>query len=426
LLVAALIAASLARFVLVGSDHAPAPAASPAADRVAALESATQARPDDPALWTQLGLAYLDRANARADPAFVDLCDKALARAEQLAPGDGSVASARSRLQLTRHQFADALASARVTLRANPIDPVALLSAIDAQTELGRYDEAATDLQTLLDHKPNMPALARVSYLRELHGDVDGALLSMREAEVAAAGGRPIDRAVVATLRGDVLFNSGRIDDAMTAYERASSLAPEHALAVLGRARVLAARNDRAAAIDLLTDLVSRTPLPSAIDLLTDLQALDGRANDAASSVDLARVVTRLQASTGTIVDLESALFEADHGNAAGAIDLARAAYAERPSIYGADALAWALHRDAQTAAAVPYAEEALRLGTRDAKLRYHAAAIFAAAGDTDRARALLHDAFAINPWFSFALQGEATQLAVALDVALPAAWRSR
>src|SRR5262249_22124472 len=148
LLVVALFVGSIARFVLAGSGDAPAPASAPTAeDQVATFEAATQQHPDDATLWTQLGVAYLQRADLRADPAYVDLSDKALTRAEQLAPGDASVASARSRLQLTRHQFADALASARVALSGNPLDPVALLSAVDAQTELGRYDGAAADLQ---------------------------------------------------------------------------------------------------------------------------------------------------------------------------------------------------------------------------------------------------------------------------------------
>ena len=59
---------------------------------------------------------------------------------------------------------------------------------VDANIELGRYDDAAADLQKLLDRKPGVAALSRVSYLRELHGDVDGALSALRDAQNAASG----------------------------------------------------------------------------------------------------------------------------------------------------------------------------------------------------------------------------------------------
>ena len=58
----------------------------------------------------------------------------------------------------------------------------------DAQIELGRYRDAARTIQRLVDLKPGLPAYARVSYYRELHGDVHGAVRAMRFA-VSAGGG---------------------------------------------------------------------------------------------------------------------------------------------------------------------------------------------------------------------------------------------
>ena len=58
---------------------------------------------------------------------------------------------------------------------------------VDALVELGRYDEAERELQAMIDRKPNLAAYARVSYLRELRGDLEGAAEAMRFA--VAAGG---------------------------------------------------------------------------------------------------------------------------------------------------------------------------------------------------------------------------------------------
>jgi tetratricopeptide (TPR) repeat protein len=424
-LVIALVAVAVTRFVTAGSGTSAGPSDGPV-DPVAALEATTQARPDDPTGWRQLGTAYVGRAVVTANPTFHELASSAFGRAEALAPGDPATASARTSLQLTLHDFDGALTGARVALDANPFDPIARLAAVDAQVELGRYDEAARDLQVLLDNKPSMPALARASYLRELHGDTEGALLAMREAEVAAAHTDPQSRATVAVYRGDILFATGRIDEALTAYDRAASLLPGHALSDLGRSRVLAARGDLTAAIAVLDELVARVPLPAAVELRADLLTLDGRDEDARASIELYGVLTRLQEASGAVVDLEAALFEADHGDPARAVSLAQRAYAERAGIHGADAVAWSLHRSGHDAEAMPFVDEALRLGTNDALLRYHGAAIAAAVGDQARARTLLTEAFAANPWFSFHLRAEATELASTLLVPVPSVWEPR
>jgi len=102
----------------------------------------------------------------------------------------------------------------------------------------------------------------------------------------------------------------------------------------------------------------------------------------------IALIMSDLQADAGQVVDLEMALFEADRGNAERAEELARAASEARPdNVFTADALAWALHRSGKSAAALPYVARALRLGSVDTAVRYHAAVIAAAVGDEQAAR---------------------------------------
>jgi hypothetical protein len=74
----------------------------------------------------------------------------------------------------------------------------------------------------------------------------------------------------------------------------------------------------------------------------------------------------------------------------------------------------------------LPYVPQALRLGTSDASIHYHAAVAYADTGDAARATTELTRAFAINPWFSFLHRADATALAARLGVPLPAAWSGR
>ena len=83
--------------------------------------------------------------------------------------------------------------------RARALAPDALAAfpvQVDALVELGRYDAAERALQDFVDRKPNLAAYARVSYLRELHGDLDGAADAMRAA-IAAGGPVPENIAYV-------------------------------------------------------------------------------------------------------------------------------------------------------------------------------------------------------------------------------------
>ena len=100
-------------------------------------------------------------------------------------------------------------------------------------------------------------------------------------------------------------------------------------------------------------------------------------------------------------VDLELALFNANHGDKALAEQQARVVFERRPTIYAADTLAWALYQNGKYAQAQTTMQQALRLGTRDAMLYFHAGMIAAALGDKAAAQEHLQAALAINPHFS-------------------------
>jgi tetratricopeptide (TPR) repeat protein len=80
------------------------------------------------------------------------------------------------------------------------------------------------------------------------------------------------------------------------------------------------------------------------------------------------------------------------------ALELAEREFAERKDVYGHDALAWAKLKNGKPAEAEQAITEALKLGTRDAMLYYHAGMIALARGDKGAARDRLKTALAINP----------------------------
>jgi Flp pilus assembly protein TadD len=82
-------------------------------------------------------------------------------------------------------------------------------------------------------------------------------------------------------------------------------------------------------------------------------------------------------------------------------VELARRARAARPSIYGDDALAWALARAGRCDKAIPLAKRALRLGTEDGLLWFHLGYAQGCAGDRSAMRDSYRRALALHPEFS-------------------------
>ena len=389
---------------------------------IAELEERTAIDPEDLPAWQELSRRYLREAVATGDPAFYDLTRDALDRAGALAPGDPATTVTEGALALSLHDFALALDHGRAAREQAPDDPDPLTILIDASVELGRYDEAEDHLSDLLARRPGSAALSRLSYLRELHGDLDGARLAMLQAEQATTA--PEDRAIIATLIGDQLLASRDLTGAAAAYQRARAAVPGLAATEIGRARVAAAQGRLDEAVATLTALVERSPAPAPAIALGEVQQAAGRDQGAADSFALARAGTELLAATGSTVDLESALFAADHGDPTEAVTSAEAAYRTRRTVFTADALGWALTNAGRPAEAMPYVEEARRLGTRSPALQVHAAVALAAAGDPAQAATALRTAFGSSAWLVPALRPEATALADRLGVPVPKDWR--
>jgi tetratricopeptide (TPR) repeat protein len=303
-------------------------------------------------------------------------------------------------LALARHDFRGGLRYGLAAHRAAPLTVKPLGVIVDAQVELGRYSDAARTLQRMLDEKPSLASYARVSYFRELHGDLDGAVRAMRLA-VSAGGVAAENVAYVQTLLGQLEYTRGRLGAARLAYRQALYRFPRYAPAEVGLARVDAAQRRLGPAIARLRAVVDRLPLPEYVVALGETELAAGRAAQARRDLALVGVEERLLHAAGVNTDTELALYEADHGAPARALVLARRAWQDAPSVRSADALGWALTSAGRPRAALPWAGRALRLGSRDPMFLYHAGIAAQRAGRFAEARRRLTAALALNRRFN-------------------------
>jgi tetratricopeptide (TPR) repeat protein len=134
---------------------------------------------------------------------------------------------------------------------------------------------------------------------------------------------------------------------------------------------------------------------------LGDLYRLAGRERDAQKQYARVERIGGENGGSNARFGRELALFYADHDlNAQEAYANALREYEQRRDIYGADIVAWTALKAGKVAEAQTAMKAALRLGTRDARLLYHAGLIARAAGDEDAARDYLRRALFLNPRF--------------------------
>ncbi len=372
------------------------------AEVVTRMRAAVEADPDSADAYAGLGLALLQAVRETADPALYGQAETALDEALRRDPDQLDALVGQGLLALARHDFRAALEWGRQAQELMPYRADALGILVDAHVELGQYDAAVEAAQAMANLRPNLASYSRVSYVRELRGDTDGAIAAM-EAAVAAGAPGAESTAWTQTQLGHLHFRRGDLAAAEATWRETLAQQPDYPYAQAGLARVLAARGDRPQAIEMLEGIAARLPLPEFLLTLGQLYEADGQLPQAERQYDLIRVIQQLNADSGMNVDLELALFEADHGDPATALDMARRAYEARPSIHAADALAWASWRAGDADAAQTHITEALRLNTQDALLFYHAGMIAAARGDRAAATVHLGRALELNPWFDFA-----------------------
>jgi tetratricopeptide (TPR) repeat protein len=399
------------------SQTQPAPSPAPTSglgqlqDEITSLQARLQGNPSDADALSSLGLAYLQEARLTVNPSYYTKADEVLRKSISINRNDnfqgllgmGILAGA-------RHRFDLALKWGRRAQHENPYNADVRGIVTDALIELGRYGAAEKELQKMVDLRPGLSSLSRISYYRELHGDLRGAIQAMAAA-FRDAGGSGQDAAWASFQLGELQFIAGHLGRADYMYRRGRYLDQAYYLPKVGIAKVAAARGHLQRAARILKGVTATYPAPIYVMLLGDILQAEGLHADAQRQYDLVRAEQRLFSANGVVPDTEMMIFFADHHQRlTQTLREARREYAKRPSVRVADALSWVLYANGKFAQAARYTRQALRLGTVDPTYYFHAGMIAKALGERSRALGYLHRALRFNRHFSVRYAPEAVR----------------
>jgi len=138
---------------------------------------------------------------------------------------------------LSLHQFPEGKKVGEQALALNAFSADAYGVLVDANVELGNYTKAVELADKMVSIRPDLRSYSRVSYLREIHGQVKGAIEAMNLAVAAGYPGMEQTEWARLTL-GHLYERYGSLDSAMMQYEMALSSRPNYPFAMAAMANL--------------------------------------------------------------------------------------------------------------------------------------------------------------------------------------------
>lgn len=371
------------------------------------LEERVRRDPEDFIAFNKLGGYYLQRLRETGDVRYLELARRAAESSTAILPAEQNLGalSTLALVDFASHDFVAARDKALLLTQMGPgkSQPYQILA--DALLELGDYDAAEEALQKLEQLGGiTIGSETRFARIDMLHGRSQFAQKRLTNALSMALAEVPAQNETIAWCRwqlGEAAFATGKYEQAQRYYSDALQTLPNYYRALGSMARTHAALNDVAGAIDYGERAVRVLPDPAFVALLGDLYKVDGREREANAQYELVENIAHLNTLNGALYNRQLALFYADHDmKSQDAFTLAANEYKVRRDVYGADTVAWTAFKAGKINEATTAIREALRLGTNDSKLLYHAGLIARAAGDRKAGGDYLRRALALNPRF--------------------------
>lgn len=372
------------------------------------LEERVRRDPEDFSAQNRLAGYYLQRLRETSNLSFLEMAATAARASLAALPAEGNTGGLAA-LALSEHAAHNFSAARDHALRLTKLEPrksypYEILG--DALLELGEYEKAEAAFRKMkqMEFGSSVNSETRLARLAVLNGETHIAGQHFSNALTLALDSRLPAREAVAWCHwqlGETAFSMGDYKTAEHHYRNALTTFPDYLQALASLGRVRAAQDDLSGAIESYRQALRISPDPALFAALGDLYKLAGQEKNAQAQYQLVEKIGRLSELNGTTYNRQLAMFYADHDlKADEAYKNAIEEYAVRRDIYGADAIAWTALKANKLNEAQAAIEQALRLGTRDAKLFYHAGMIARAAGDRSRAHDYLQRALKLNPQF--------------------------
>jgi tetratricopeptide (TPR) repeat protein len=378
------------------------------------LLQAVERDPDDRKSMLELAQAYIQEGRITGDHAYYDkaaiqLLDKIIEKE----PANFDALCCKATVLLSQHHFAE---GRDLALKALPINPhSAFIYGIlcDANLELGNYELAVRMADTMVAIRPDIRSYSRVSYLREIYGDIPGAIGAMKMAVESGYPGLEQTGWTRCTL-AHLYEMCGKQDSAMREYKITLRERPDYAYAVAGLGKIEKSKGNYKEAIAYFEKAKKLIMDYSFSDELTDLYRLNGDKEKAEqNSREVIEMLSpasdvETESAHGHYADKELAYAYLKINDTEKALKHALIEYQRRPlNIDVCETLAWVYYRQGKTAYAYNLINQAMKTGSKNPVLLCRAGLIKIKSGEQEKGLTLLKQALEINPFLDRELRNE-------------------
>jgi tetratricopeptide (TPR) repeat protein len=359
-----------------------------------------RSNPDNVNLLVKLGYAYIQKTREENDPQYYESAKNFFERALEVSPNNPDAYGGLGSLYLSEHNFKEALETGKKAAEINPYSAYALSVIVDAQVELGMYEDAIKSAQQMVNTRPDLSSYSRISYIREIHGDLPGAIDAMKMA-ITAGAPKGENTAWCTVQLGNLYFNSGDRESAKNEYQNALNKYPEYIHALGGLAKIKLYEKDYAGAISLYEKITDKNKLPEYLIMLADTYKITGQTEKAEETYAKVKFINTYFKEKGVDTDLELTLFSINQGkNLKDAIHTTERYISEGNNSFKTyHTLAWAEYKNGNNEEAVRNIETAMKLGVKDPLMMYHAGKIYEKSGNDAKAKQFISSALNICPW---------------------------
>lgn len=301
---------------------------------------------------------------------------------------------------LSQHRFEEGLVIAEQVQKLYPLNAYVYGLLVDANVELGNYDAALEAADKMVSIRPDIRSYARIAYLREIHGDIPGAIEAM---ELAIDAGAPGDENTewCRVQLGKLHEKTGKINFAKMHYTIASQNRENYPYALAGLAGIAITEKKYPEALSLYLRADSLIPDHTFKEGIAEVYQLKGdssKADSIAKSI-LDYMQQYSKNKTGQNEDHELAHAWMGVGNFDKALEFAMAEYNRRPmNIEVNETVAIVYYEKGEYAKAIPYIDMAMKTNCSNPELLCHAGLIYAKNNMREQAKKCLQKALANNP----------------------------
>ncbi len=371
--------------------------------------------------WLRMSEAFITEARVTGTHGYnygqaLTILDHVLSHPELNTDVKSQALTLKATILLSQHQFNDALPLGLEAVKLDPFRAYNYGVLVDAYTELGQYDSAVAMCDRMVTIRPDLRSYSRVSYQREIHGDIPGAIDAMDRAVKAGAIGLE-ETSWCRVQLGGLYERSGDLKQAEEQYTLSVAERKNYPFGMAALGRIQGKRKNYAEAQRQLLAAIAVMPDASFYEELARVYAAQGKTEGYDEAVHNAGKVLVGLAKGGEghshQVGLEMARFQLefmkDYDNA---FINAQHEATHRPDNNDVNTTLAAIHLAmGDPEAAANDVALAQRTGSKDAYLMCIDGLVTMKRGEVAKGKALIKASFGIDPYQNHAFAAEARKM---------------